>query len=132
MFQDYPTHRCHHTDAQLNHEYDGEAIVALDSEEGQKRVTERMEQTVTARTAALENIADALAAASTVEEAAQDYTVYRTAAELGTCYHPRTTHLFDATGCTYGHPVLSKDRVNEIVNHGEDKNLHVVEVVLEY
>jgi hypothetical protein len=110
----------------------GDPVVALESDEGRKRVANRLKQTLDKREANLQTILNRVEDAASVRDAAGEHELLDTSRQLGTWYHPNAAWLFDATDWALGTPILNDDHLDQIVEHTDDTELYLVETKLTY
>ena len=109
----------------------GDPVVPLDSEEGRRRLDATLERTTDHRSQSLTTIKEAFEAAESVEEVAQDMEVLHAAHRVGSWAYPWSTFLYDGSRYSFGSPVVSRERVDDIVDH-HDETLYLVDIELTY
>ena len=130
VFRDFEDHQFYYSEVQLDDEEP--AVVALDTEEGQARLTDRMEQTTETREANLQKILNAVEQADTLAEAARDDDLFNAAHRLGMYPHPEVGYLFDGSNWKFGAPVLNEAHLDDLIECSEDAPMYLVDVKLRY
>ncbi len=131
LFQDYEANRFYYHNVQIASNEEGAAIVPLQSEQGQDRVVERLEQTTKTRKQNLKTILDVVREAGSIEEAVRDTDLFAPACQLGAYFNPKVGYLFDGTEVDFGYPILDLDTLDKITGR-HDAELFLVEVELTY
>ena len=129
VFRDFEDHQFYYSNVQLDDE-DGLAVVTLDSEEGQARLSDRMEQTAEARETNLQKLMDAVGEASTLSEAARSDDLFNAAHRLGMYPHPEVGYLFDGSNWKFGSPVLNEGHLDDLIKCSEDATMYLVDLKL--
>jgi hypothetical protein len=131
MFQRVSDLKWFYHDVAPDQDGDGPAVVPFSSAAGRRRIQTQLSRTAKRRTKQLRTVIEHTEDTS-LDEAAESYEVHRACRQLGTYYHPSTTHLFDGTRWSFGSPILSEDRVAEIEDNHNPSHLAVVDVKLRY
>ena len=131
VFKDCDDLEFYYHSVMVNEDRD-EPVLALSSEEGQQRLTERLEQTIDAKEHYLTKIVEEVEQAETLRDAAQSYNVFNSSRKLGMYPQPESAFLYDGSNHSFSDPLINQDRVDDIVDrYGEDE-LYLVELVLTY
>lgn len=131
VFEQVEDHDFFYHDVQVDEEQDEKPVVPLDSEAGEERIVEKIEQTTESRVNNLKKILDVVEDEDTIDAAVQTQKLSSAAHRLGTYYHPEASYLFDGSSWMRGAPILSHEHLDEIIDHCDD-DLFLVDVELQY